>query len=382
MKFELLKAGYAVERKIKQSRVFFLTIAYLFIFVFNHQAQTNKKNVEPVKKASNVQATTCALKNAERIWIEQSLNLWEKVSRDSLRLASEPLPWMILFDETCGWHVNPNLSVSILKLPADSVKTNLSFAGKSVDAYVFAHNGKILLPDKQQISPQLLTFAATYGDSGDKSFLAAALPSVWRQAPHLKSEANLDILIRSVFVHEMTHTRHRNFFAALNRIEKNNSFPEGLNDDIVQTRFSKQTDFSRMFEVERDLLFQAALETDLRRKCELAQAAYTVIQERRRKFLVGGKAIYSEIEDIFLTMEGAANWAAYRAAVAEGLTEAEAMKLIRRGGKYWSQDEGFALFLVIDSLLPGWQKKAFDKSKAFAVDLLKQASMCFANCQN
>ncbi|MBK6722924.1 MAG: hypothetical protein IPG58_06465 [Acidobacteria bacterium] len=43
-------------------------------------------------------------------------------------------------------------------------------------------------------------------------------------------------------------------------------------------------------------------------------------------------------------MEGVANWAAYRAAIADGMTAETASRLIRRSGKYWSQEEGIAIF--------------------------------------
>ncbi len=72
-------------------------------------------------------------------------------------------------------------------------------------------------------------------------------------------------------------------------------------------------------------------------------------------------------------MEGVANWAAYKSARVQGLNESDAVKLIRRGGTFWSQDEGFGLFLVIDALLPNWQKETFDKSMTTVLELLNKA---------
>ena len=42
-----------------------------------------------------------------------------------------------------------------------------------------------------------------------------------------------------------------------------------------------------------------------------------------------------------------------------GLTPADALRGVRRNGRWWSQDEGLALMLVVDRLLPGWQQRAF-----------------------
>ena len=71
-------------------------------------------------------------------------------------------------------------------------------------------------------------------------------------------------------------------------------------------------------------------------------------------------------------MEGAANWAAYRSAIVEGMSETNALQLIRRGGKRWSQDEGLALFLLADSFLPGWQEEIFGKSEGSLIELLQR----------
>lgn len=73
-------------------------------------------------------------------------------------------------------------------------------------------------------------------------------------------------------------------------------------------------------------------------------------------------------------MEGVANWAAYRAAIVDGMTPDNALRLIRRSGKYWSQEEGIVLFLIIDSLLPNWQKITFSNERVSIVDLLERAT--------
>ena len=56
------------------------------------------------------------------------------------------------------------------------------------------------------------------------------------------------------------------------------------------------------------------------------------------------------------------------------LSKALALREVRRGGKYWTQDEGLALFLTIDRLLPGWQRQAFARRPQLAEALLAQAA--------
>ena len=79
------------------------------------------------------------------------------------------------------------------------------------------------------------------------------------------------------------------------------------------------------------------------------------MKTRRAKYFVGADAVYADLEDLFLNMEGVANWAGYRLASRESASLPDAVAFMRRGGKHWSQDEGLALFLVIDAAVPAWQ---------------------------
>ncbi|MBC7900819.1 MAG: hypothetical protein H7070_12300 [Saprospiraceae bacterium] len=299
-------------------------------------------------------------------WLEQTFGTWDKVRKDSLKIPSADRPWLIFFDESCVIHVDPDSSFS-----AGSFKKQV-IGGESFNISVIKHDGKITMPNREEIPAGLITFASTYA-GGKKSFLAAALPSIWRNDVNLKAEKNLDTLVRSVVVHELTHTYHRNFHARLDILEKQLPEVKNFNDDVVQNTFGANAYFRKLYESEHALLYQAIAETRTKEKRNLAKKALEIIRERRTKFYSGPNKVYSEIEDIFLTMEGAANWAAFQSAMIEGVSVADATKLIRRSGKYWSQDEGFALFLVIDSLLPDWQKRAFGTSNASAVELLADA---------
>ncbi len=320
-----------------------------------------------VLSASAQTFAECSPQKTETVWIEQTLRVWEKTRQDALLLPAEKLPWLVLFDESCVWHINPNLAM--LKLDA---KSRIPFNRKLADVYLTSHNGKIVLPNAQEIPAQLMSFASNY-DGGKKSFFVSAMPSVWQKAPNLKTEKNLDALVKSVFIHEMTHTLHRNFYARLDEIEKRLTEVKNFDDDIIQNTFQTNETFRNAYEAEHKLLYQGVNEQNLLRKRELAKAALASIKSRRQKFFVEKDAVYADLEEIFLTMEGAANWAAYKAATAQGLSHEDALKLIRQSGKYWSQDEGLALFLLIDALLPKWQKKAFGKSSATVTDLLSEA---------
>lgn len=313
--------------------------------------------------------SVCKLESKDQQWIEETVEIWEKVRTDSLKISTQKLPWLILFDENCVWNINPDISEFSAQ---NSIKDKIVFGKKSYDVFALKHEGKISLPENGEIPAQLISFASNY-DNGQKAFLVSAMPQIWQKAPHLKNEKNVDALVRSVFVHEMTHTFHQKYHAKLDVIEKKLVGVENFDDDIIQNTFAKNAEFRKTFESEHNLLYKAVGEKDLRRKRELAKAAFEMIKTRRDQFFINENAVYAEIEEIFLTMEGAANWAAFQSAIDQGLSEADALKLIRRGGKYWSQDEGLVLFLVIDSLFPKWQKKAFSKSQTSVIELLAEA---------
>ena len=315
--------------------------------------------------------TPCPVGADERVWVGNAIAAWTKVRKESLGLPSAKLPWLLLFNETCVVNIEPDPKFlhhdPLLVRPKRS-----RFGRATVRAWIAPHGGKISLPDGGEVPAGLLSFAAPY-DSGKASFLISALPAVWRKAPHLQSEPNVDVLAASVFVHEMTHTLHSGFYDQLSEIEKRKKTPDEIDDDIIQKRFEKVEEFRAMIETERKLLHEAASQPGRAEKRRLAAMALKAIDQRRHRFFADETAEFAEIEDVFLTMEGVANWAAFKAALDQGLTRPEALKLIRRGGKYWSQDIGLALFLVIDDLLPNWQKRAFAAQNATAYELLKDA---------
>ncbi|HET7218843.1 MAG TPA: hypothetical protein VFJ02_12395, partial [Vicinamibacterales bacterium] len=101
----------------------------------------------------------------------------------------------------------------------------------------------------------------------------------------------------------------------------------------------------------------------------------TMVRDRHARYFTGANAAYAEIESLFLTLEGVGQWAAYRLSKARAAgNEAEALRLVRDNRRYWSQDEGLALFLLIDALVPGWQTRIFSESPASPFALLEEAT--------
>ena len=59
---------------------------------------------------------------------------------------------------------------------------------------------------------------------------------------------------------------------------------------------------------------------------------------------------------------------------ASAMTAAAAQQKMRGSRRWWSQEEGLALFLVVDRFVPDWPKRAFADQPALGIDLLRLAA--------
>jgi hypothetical protein len=127
---------------------------------------------------------------------------------------------------------------------------------------------------------------------------------------------------------------------------------------------------------ERDLLYRAAAADSIADVRALAAEALARMRSRHARWFVGEDAVYSTVDGMFLSMEGAAQFAAY-AWLAHpeggGLERDSAVTRMLGRRRIWSQDEGLGLFLVVDRLLPEWPSLVFTKPSIDALDLLDRA---------
>ena len=108
----------------------------------------------------------------------------------------------------------------------------------------------------------------------------------------------------------------------------------------------------------------------------MARQALALIDNRQKRWFSGANARFKPYDDLFLTMEGFGQWAAY-AWLSDpkggGMTSAAAQAKMRGSRRWWSQEEGLALFLVIDRFLPGWAQRAFGNPPSMGIEMLRQA---------
>jgi len=248
-------------------------------------------------------------------------------------------------------------------------------AGEPVPVRGLPHGRKVRLPNGSEIPAEIMAAAYPLGDGRTASFFALASLSLWRSDPHASKDPELDERILSVALHEIVHTRQfPNAVRRIDALRRQYELPDRLNDDTIEERFKSAPGYREAFEAERDLFYEAVHVTDAARRRELIAQGLAKARERRARFFTGPDAGFATVEDIFLNMEGAAEWARFRfhqKARKPGLDDDVTIIAFLRGKQNtWSQDEGLALILLLDQERPGWQEHVVSAEHASLFELL------------
>jgi len=293
---------------------------------------------------------SCTLGEEDRVWLTGAPGVWTLVERDVFGL--KPLAHKAayyFFDATC---------------------TYVSAEGARWTAT--PHNGEIKTPDGDAIEPGV---TSSVTPTGDGPFMLMSLPSIWRAA-NVPDRGGMAPFLYSVFAHEMTHVRQ--FGPIYDRITATATaahFPENqMGDDIVQNRFKDNAEFKASVEKERDVLL-AGFTGDEAAARASAREALAVIRARQAKFYTGENAPLSELEDLFLTLEGTGQFAGYSwLAHPKGGARTPEAALTQMRTRSWSQEEGLAIMLIVSRLVPDWRARAFAQKPSTAFELLTLAA--------
>lgn len=293
----------------------------------------------------------CVMTAEERVWINGALQASDYIIEQRLHLSAEPRPRIIVFNDHCRFELREGSN---------------EWSGE-------AHAGKIRLL-KGAIDAGV-TSMADYDEKTGQRFFAMSLPSVW-EAAKLMSPG--DTGLTAVFLHEYSHARHapalRQLFQAATSKYK---LPDYFNDDSLQDHFKSDPAYVAVYEKEAALLYEAAAEPDAVKARHLAKQALDLMEARQKRWFTGTDAMWKPYDDLFLTMEGFGQWTAY-AWLSDpkgvGMTTDAAREKMRGKRRWWSQEEGLGLFLVIDRFVPNWAEQAFGSPPALGIDLLRQVA--------
>ena len=292
-------------------------------------------------------ARPCELSGADREWIAAAIEIWGKAA-DALERSIDSMPWTVLYDEHCVVHLNPRSGRSRVEDGALAV----TFGGKPVPIRSIAFRKRFSIPSGAKLGADAVAFTSMARDDG--TFFVMALPSVWRKDPRSMPGEDIDEFASGVLAHEMTHTIHlSSVMAALAEVKgRHPSMPESVDDDYLQSVFEADADYVAAYEREMALYRRAVAEADATVAREAARQALAASDQRRQHYFRGDRAFFADLEALFLNMEGVASWVAYSVVGRGGDPMAFS-------GRFWSQQEGLLLFLLLDRFDPGWKARVF-----------------------
>ncbi|RPD41159.1 hypothetical protein EG028_10770 [Chitinophaga barathri] len=301
-------------------------------------------------------------------WLGSWFNAWDLACTQLFRLPPATPPEMVFYDDTYVY------TSSAKTAPSGTPIVGPSLYGRKISWLKMPHKDTLILPDGQRVPVGLMSFAAATGDG--RSFFVMAAPSFWKAAGVESRELTLEKMLTGVFLHEFAHTRqYPGFGRMVDSVERKNSFGDmQLSDDIVQDYFRKDSAYTRLFLSETGTFYEASDSDETR---VLVKKGLAMLKARQEKYFTGNKTVLTELDDVFLSMEGLGQYVAvYWLTHPQGgnMPPAEAVNGFRRKRNQWSQEEGLAMFLALTKLAkPDWLNDQFGEHPKTIVQLLEQA---------
>ncbi|UPT62342.1 MAG: hypothetical protein M0D54_18560 [Hyphomonadaceae bacterium JAD_PAG50586_4] len=313
-----------------------------------------------VSSGARAEPAVCDVSAADRAWIAQALGAW-RYSADAITGAKVTQVFdTVFFDGACVL-VSPN-----------------ALTAETLDAIIWAatpHDGEIVLPNGEKMPAGVTSFADA---GGDDAFFVMSTPSLWEAAGVRNDVLGLETMMVAVLLHEGAHLAQADTYGArMSTLVELNDLPEDFSDDTVQYRFGDDVEFETSIARETELLFQAAAAPDRAIARQHAGEALALMRARHARWFVGADSYLTEAEEIWLTLEGAGQWAGYRWLIdpnGGGVSEEIAMAHFARRGRWWSQNEGIALALALDRIAgPRWRRDTFSDGVETLPAMLERA---------
>jgi len=298
---------------------------------------------------------------------------WKLVSKDIYEIDRVSPVEFIFFDDK---YVYSSSAITVKNgIPVKGPDLmNLKFQWKKE-----LHNDSLTLPDNSVVPINLMSFAAEIPTESNKSYFVMPLPSFWEKSGVSSKELGLDNLITGVFIHEFSHSQQmQNFGKKMTEYEQLNNFGVEFSDDIVQNIFGRDTAYLKYYKKEIELLY-SSVKNDTIEKSVLFEGL-AIMKQRQNEYFKGKYENLRGIDDFFLTMEGLGQYSMFlwlNHPKGGNLNRELAIEGVRRGGKWWSQDEGFALFLILDknTVPKNWARDMFGDKTESITYLINQLNL-------
>jgi hypothetical protein len=302
----------------------------------------------------------------------QWFEAWTMINKHKFGLPAGQTPAILFYDDSTLYTTSP---VSAGDSAVDILGPDL--LTQPLHWKMAAHHNTLTIPDGKRVPVGLMSFAAS--DSTGHPFFVMAAPPYWKTAGVESKELGLDNLLTAVFLHEFSHTRQQTGMGAMvDSIEKTHTFkdPE-LSDDIVQHVFKSDSSYVKAFRAEVDLFYKAAFAATNEEAKKHTREALALLKKRQANYFIKDHAVLKPLDDIFLTMEGLGQFAGFwwlNHSQEANIPYEKAVEGMRRKRNQWSQEEGLAMFLVLDKLTqPNWSNDLFGDHPKNIIALLQAA---------
>ena len=297
----------------------------------------------------------CRLSAADQAWLDDSMDAWAYTSREITKVGNVEKIRGVFFDAGC-------------MLVSDTAMNGGPKLWRAT-----RHNGQVQVPNGPKIPADVISFAM--GGEDAEQFVMST-PSIWRAAN--KSDnglGSLEKLMTVVVIHEGTHVAQiPTYGQKIGTLAEAHNLPDDFNDDSIQKRFQGNAEFTASIERETELLFAAADAANDAAAKRLAREARELMRARHRRWFTGPDIYLTAADDIWLTMEGSAQWAAYQWAIDPRGGAVPPERTQFRTGRWWSQVQGFALFMALDRIADdSWKRHAFGDAAKTGLQMLDEA---------
>jgi len=308
---------------------------------------------------------TCDIANAAP-WIQKWLDAWELAANDILHIGKAPAPDLVFFDKQCVY------TTSMVTGEGAPETSGPSLMGTPLKWRAKLHGGTITMPDRTTRPAGLMSYAS--GDKKTGPFFVMSAPEIWVETLHTPLDEAKNYT--GVFLHEFAHVRQVSGFPMMGPLEDAWKFKDSFDDDMVQSHFKSNEEYVKAYNAETDLLYRAAAAESKEETRKLAAEALKMIRARQGRWFTGDEAVFSQLDSMWLSLEGSGQWIGYAWLTnpkGGGMTTEQGKAKMRGRGKWWSQEEGLGLFLVIDRLMAEWPSLVFHQPSIGAVELLERA---------
>lgn len=308
--------------------------------------------------------------NIKLDWLENWFSAWELMSNEVLELPKSNPPIMFFYDDKYIY------TTSEISSPNGESFNGPKLLGEKLPWKRELHGDTLTIPNGQRIPIQLMTFAAPTEQKNIEAFFVMAAPIFWKNTGIESKEVSLEKLLTGVFLHEFAHTRQMNGIGSkITQFETNNTLKFEVSDDIIQDYFSNDSLYVAKYKKEINIFYDASNAKTKKELYNLTNKGLRLLKKRQSKYLWPENKVLPEMDNIFLSMEGLGQFM-----IVSWLTNPKggnytldiAIKATRRGGKWWSQDEGLALFLILDKMTnPDW-KTMFSNDPTDIIKLIEK----------